>query len=169
MAVNVGIANVLAEKYPSTFYLVVCNPQADSMIQNLPNVFKLKGVENLAAIDIALMKVFRLMKPSVGNPKRFCLEIVSDVLLQHHALISRKWLSSLLQRLKMQGFTVLAIINQYMHRQEEVQAMQGLFDGEIQISERETNNGFKKILRVRRLFNQKYLENDLILTGDNLE
>ena len=169
LAVNVGIANVLAEKYPSTFYLVVCNPQADSMIQNLPNVFKLKGVENLAAIDIALMKVFRLMKPSVGNPKRFCLEIVSDVLLQHHALISRKWLSSLLQRLKMQGFTVLAVINQYMHRQEEVQAMQGLFDGEIQISERETNNGFKKILRVRRLFNQKYLENDLILTGDNLE
>jgi tetratricopeptide (TPR) repeat protein/KaiC/GvpD/RAD55 family RecA-like ATPase len=169
LTANVENANALAEKYPSNFYIIVCNPQADAMTQNLPNIFKLKGVENLSEIDIALTKLFRTLKSSVVNPKRFCLEIVSDVLLQHHALISRKWLSVLIPSLKRHGFTVLAVINPYMHSQEEVHAMQGLFDGEIQVSERETSNGFKKMLRVRRLFNQKYLENELVLNRDNLD
>jgi hypothetical protein len=63
------------------------------MIQNLPNVVKLKGTENLTEIDIALTKAFRTLNPSAAAPRRACVEIVSDVLLQHHAVITRKWLS----------------------------------------------------------------------------
>ena len=76
----------LAEKYPSNFYLFICNPQADAMVQSLPNVFKLKGIENLTDIDIALTKAFRTLIPSDAGSKRICIEIVSDVLLQHHAV-----------------------------------------------------------------------------------
>ncbi len=76
----------ISEKHPSNFYLFLCNPQADSMIQNAPNVFKLKGVENLTDIDITLNKAFRTLKPSATGPKRICIDIVSDVLLQHHAV-----------------------------------------------------------------------------------
>jgi tetratricopeptide (TPR) repeat protein/KaiC/GvpD/RAD55 family RecA-like ATPase len=164
-----GNVKTLAEEHPSSFYLLVCNPQADAMVQNMPNIFKLKGVESLTEIDIALTKAFRMLKTSPAGPRRICLEIVSDVLLQHHALITRKWLSALLPNLKSQGLTVLAVINPHMHSQEEVQATLGLFDGEIRISEKETGKGIKKVLRIRRLFNQKYLENELTLTGEKLE
>ena len=52
---------------------------------------------------------------------------------------------------------------------EEVQAILGLFEGEIRISEKETPNGLEKVLRIRKLYNQRYLENELILDREKLE
>jgi hypothetical protein len=52
---------------------------------------------------------------------------VLDFLLQHRAVITRKWLSGLLADLKSKGFTTIAVINQEMHPAEEVQAITGLF------------------------------------------
>jgi hypothetical protein len=52
---------------------------------------------------------------------------------------------------------------------EEVQAILGLFEGEIKISEKETVRGIEKVLRVRKLYNQRYLENELTLTRERLE
>lgn len=168
ITVEAETAKTLAEKYPVSFFLMVCNPQADAIIQNLPNVFKLKGVENLTEIDIALTKVLRMLEPSAIGTKRICVSILSDVLLQHHAMITRKWLTALIPNLKKQGFTVLAVINPYMHAQEEVQALIGLFDGEIYVSEKETKDGLVQTLRIRRLFNSKYLENTLVLNKEGL-
>jgi hypothetical protein len=56
-----------------------------------------------------------------------------------------------------------------MHPPEEVQAILGLFEGEIRVSERETEKGVEKILRIRKLYNQRYLENELTLTREKLE
>jgi hypothetical protein len=154
----------LAEEHPSNFYLIVCNPQADVMIQNLPNVYKLKGLENLTEIDIALTKAFRTLNPSAVGTKRICLEIVSDALLQHHALNTRRWLSALLPTLKLKGFTILAVVDPSMHPSEELQAVLGLFDGEISIYEKETGKGSARFLKVKRLSNQKYSKDEAILT-----
>jgi len=159
---------VLAEKYPSNFYLFICNPRSDVIVQNLPNVVKLKGVENLTEIDIAVTKAFRTLSPAAIGPKRACIEIVSDVLLQHHAVITRKWLNALLPDLKTKGFTTLAVIDQNMHPQEETQAITGLFDGEIRITEKETANGVQRSLRIRKLTSQRYSENELGLTKEKL-
>jgi tetratricopeptide (TPR) repeat protein/KaiC/GvpD/RAD55 family RecA-like ATPase len=164
-----GNGKALAEKYPSNFYFFLCNPRADAVIQSLPNVVKLKGVENLTEIDIALTKAFRTLNPSAGGPRRACIDIVSDVLLQHHAVVTRKWLSALLADFKSKGFTTLGVIDQNMHPVEEAQAITGLFDGEIRISEKETDLGMVKSLRIRKLTNQRYLENELILTKEKLQ
>ena len=154
----------LAEKYPSNFYLFVCNPQADMMVQDLPNVFKLKGIENLTDIDIALTKAFRTLNPAEKGIKRICIDIVSDALLQHHAVNTRRWLSALLPTLKLKGFTILAVVDPSMHPPEELQAVLGLFDGEISISEKETEKGSARFLKVKRLSNQKYSKDEAILT-----
>ena len=164
VTVEAGTAKTLAEKYPSNFYLALCNPRADTIIQNLPNVLKLKGTENLTEIDIALNKVFRTLNPFASGPRRACIEIVSDVLLQHHAITTRKWLSALLQDLKSRGFSTLAVIDPQMHPPEETQAILGLFEGEIRVTEKETAKGTEKVLKIRKLYNQKYLENELTLT-----
>jgi hypothetical protein len=136
------------------------------MVQSLPNVFKLKGVENLTEIDIALTKAFRTLNPASTSPRRICIEVVSDVLLQHHAVTTRRWLSSLLPTLKTKGFTTLAVMDPLMHPPEEVQAVIGLFDGEIRATERETAKGAEKVLRIRKLSGQKYLENELTLNKE---
>jgi KaiC/GvpD/RAD55 family RecA-like ATPase len=164
-----GRAAALAEKYPLTFFLLVCNPQADAIVPSLPNVFKLKGIESLTEVDIALTKAFRTLPATSNGDRRMCIEIVSDALLQHHALITRKWLSGLLPNLKSRGFTVLAVINSQMHRPEEVQAILSLFDGEVRIAEKETPQGVNQTLRVKRLFNQRFSDSEVVLDMGKLE
>jgi len=159
-------AKRLTERHPD-FYQFICNPQADEMVQNAPNIFKLKGLENLTEIDIALTKAFRMLSPSTTT-RRICIDIVSDVLLQHHAVNTRRWLSALLPTLKSKGFTILAVVDPQMHPAEELQAVLGVFDGEIRVTEKETPEGIRQTLRVRKLFNQKYLEKEIDLTKESL-
>jgi KaiC/GvpD/RAD55 family RecA-like ATPase len=166
---EVGGVKELAEEFQSNFYLFVCNPRADVMIKSLPNVYKIKGVDNLTDVDISMIKAFRSLDRTKTGPKRACIEIVSDVLLQHRAVITRKWLSGLLPDLKSRGFTTLAIVNPQMHPTEEVYAILGLFDGEIRITEKDTSRGLEKVLRVRKLYNQRYMESELIVTRQKIE
>ncbi len=166
---EMGNVAALAEKFQSSLFLFICNPRADIIVKDLPNVFKMKGIENLTDIDIALTKSFRMFDTPQNGPKRACIEIISDVLLQHHAMVTRKWLSGLLPDLKAKGFTTLAVINPQMHPQEEVQAISGLFEGEIRITEREAEKGPEKILRIRKLYNQRYVDTEFMLTKEKLE
>jgi tetratricopeptide (TPR) repeat protein/KaiC/GvpD/RAD55 family RecA-like ATPase len=152
-------AKALAEEFQSSFYLFVCNPQADAIGENSPNVFKLKGVENLTEISIALTSAINKLDASQKGPRRVCIDIVSDALLQHHAVQTRKWLTALTTELTSKGFTVLAIVDPQMHPSEELHAILGLFDGEINIYEK----GTELFLKTKRMSNQKYLDDELLL------
>jgi len=159
----------LTEENQSSFYHFICNPQADKIIKRLPNVFKLKGVENLTDISIALTKAFRRLDTSISGPRRACIEIVSDVLLQHRAVKTRRWLTDLITELKSKGFTTLAVMNPKMHSPQEVHAILGLFDGEINIYEKESEKGLEKFLKVKKMSNQRYLESELPLRKHRLK
>lgn len=159
----------LAKEYPSNFYLFVCNPRADTMVENLPNVFKLKGAENLTEISIALTKAFRSLDASQNVPRRACIEIISDVLLQHHALQTRRWLKDLIPEFRSKGFTTLGAVNLQMHPQEEIQAILDLFEGQIAIFEKDTATGPLKFVRVKKMVNQKYSDYELPLKKENIE
>jgi KaiC/GvpD/RAD55 family RecA-like ATPase len=160
-------SNLIKEDQPN-FYLFITNPRAETIAPNLPNVYKLKGVENLTEIEIAMVKAFRTLDASNKATRRACLEILSDVLLQHRAVLTRKWLSGLLMDLKSKGFTTLAIVNPNMHPPEDVHAILGLFQGEIRIYEKETEKGIEKVLRIRKLINQRHSEKELILTKEKI-
>jgi len=160
---NPGAAKSLAEEFQSNFHLLICNPQADAIVKSLPNVVKLKGVENLTDISIALTSAIRKLDASVKGFKRACIEIVSDVLLQHHAVQTRRWLTALTAELRSMGFTTLAVIDPQMHAPEELHAILGVFDGEINVYERETEKGSRRFLKIKKMTNQKHLENDMPL------
>jgi predicted transcriptional regulator/KaiC/GvpD/RAD55 family RecA-like ATPase len=155
----------LAEEFQTTFYLFICNPQADAMIKTLPNIFKLKGVENLTDISIALTSAFRRLNTSIKGPTRACIEIVSDVLLQHKAVHTRRWLTGLIPEFRSRGFTTLAVMNPQMHPQQEVQAILDLFEGEINIYDEES----ERFLQIKKMYNQRYLESKLPLRKEKLE
>lgn len=163
------VARTLPHEPESNSYVFICNPRANMMIKNLPNVVKLKGVENLTDISISLTSACRRLDVSSGKLRRACIEIISDVLLQHHAVQTRRWLSSLLSDLRSKGFTTLAVMNPQMHPSEEVHAILGLFDGEITIFEKETQRGLRRFLKIRKMYNEKYLDTELPLRKERLE
>jgi tetratricopeptide (TPR) repeat protein/KaiC/GvpD/RAD55 family RecA-like ATPase len=163
VTIDPSVAKLLAEEYQSNFYLFVCNPEADAIIKSSPNVFTLKGVENLTDISIALTSAVRKLDSSLKNPRRICMSLVSDVLLQHHAVETRRWLTAVMTKLKSEGFTTLAVMDPEMHPPQEVRAVLDLFEGEISIFKKETGKGPAKYLKIQRMSNQKYLEDELPL------
>jgi hypothetical protein len=56
-------------------------------------------------------------------------------------------------------------MNPEMHSSQEVQAILDLFDGEINIFEREP----EKLLKIKKMVNQKYLDSELTIKKENLE
>ena len=168
VTVEASEGKALAEEFQSNFYLFICNPQADTIIQSLPNVFKLKGVENLTDINIALTSAIRQLDTSMKAPRRACIEIISDVLLQHHAVPIRRWLTSLVPELKSRGFTTLAVMNPHMHPSQEVQAILDIFDGEIDIYEKPNEKGSGKFLKVAKMINQRYLDDELLVRKERI-
>jgi tetratricopeptide (TPR) repeat protein len=165
VTIEPGLAKNLGNEFQSNFYLFVCNPQADTIVRNSSNIFTLKGVENLTDISIALTSAIRRLDPSLMGPRRICISLVSDVLLQHHAVQTRRWLTSLMTELKSNGFTTLAVVDPQMHPPEELHAILGLFDGEINIYEK----GAEQFLRIKRMSNQKYLDDELPLKKGELD
>ena len=163
LTTNARAAKTLAEEFRYDFYLFVCNPQANAIAESSPNVFKLKGVENLTEINIALTSAIHKLDSSLKGPRRACIEIVSDALLQHHAVQTRKWLTALITELTSTGFTVLAVVDPQMHPPEELHAILGLFDGEINIYEKEAEH----FLRIKRMSNQNYQDDELLLKKED--
>jgi len=166
---NPGAMITLAEEFPSSFNLFICNPQADAIIKSAPNVFKLKGVENLTDISITITSAIRKLDSSLKGPRRICLGLVSDVLLQHHTVQTRRWLNALIPELKSARFTTLAVIDPQIHSPEELHAILGLFEGEINIREKETGKVSGKYLKIKKMSNQKYSDNELLLRREDLQ
>jgi tetratricopeptide (TPR) repeat protein len=166
LATNSDLAGLLAEQFPSVFYLFICNPQADAIVRTSPNVFTLKGVESLTNLNIVLTQAIRKIDPTLKTPKRICIGLLSDVLLQQGPLQTRKWLTELLTQLRLVGFTALAVIDPLIHSSEQLHAVLGLFDGEVNIREAETDQGSVRFLKVKRMSSQKYLKEEIRLTEE---
>jgi len=158
----------LAEEFQSNFYLFLCNPEADAIIKSSPNVFTLKGVENLTEISIALTSTIRKLDPSKKGARRICIGLVSDVLLQHQAVETRRWLTALLTKLKSENFTTLAVMDPEMHPSQEVRAVLDLFNGEISIYKKKAQKGPGKFLKIQKMSGQKYIEDELPLKKEQL-
>jgi tetratricopeptide (TPR) repeat protein/KaiC/GvpD/RAD55 family RecA-like ATPase len=169
VTIDPGEAKSLAEEFPSTFHLFVCNPQAEAIVKSSPNIFTLKGVENLTDIGIALTSAIRRLDPMLKGPRRICMGLVSDVLLQHHAVQTRRWFTGLISELRSNGFTTLAVMYPEMHPSQEVRAVLDLFEGQIDIYEKETEKGLQKFLKIKRMSNQEYLENELLIKKEYLQ
>lgn len=150
-----------AQEPQSNVNIFLFNPFDDKTLNESPHIFRLKSTERLTDISIALTKALRQKDKSNHRGKRACIEIISDVLLQHNAVTTRRWITGFMNELKNQGFTILAVMDPLMHSPQEVHAILGLFEGEIALEERKTSRGSQKILKINRMYNQKYLSSEL--------
>ncbi len=118
---------------------VVCGEEVSSS----KNVVR-GSIGNLTDLNLHISEALK-----AGEMSRVAIDIVSDVLLRHKALQTRKWLGELLSRLGSRQVTVLATINPYMHAREEVEAVLDLFDGGLEVVETDLGGASRKLLRVR--------------------
>jgi tetratricopeptide (TPR) repeat protein/KaiC/GvpD/RAD55 family RecA-like ATPase len=156
----VGVENLLEE---SRFYLFLCNPKPKVDVPDLPNVSKLRSKTDINNLNMALARESRNLQIQ-QSPKRLCVEIVSDVLLEYGSKTTRKWLAELITELASKGFTVLAVINPKMHAPDQTGAILDLFDGEISITQTDDPLECKKQIQVKKLRGQDYIKNPICLT-----
>ena len=164
VAIDPNLAGYLAAAHPTIFFLFICTPQAEARVSSAPNVFLLKGVDNLTNINIALSLAIRKLDPNQSRSRRICIGIISDVLLQQGPVQTRRWLTELLIQLRSNRFTTLAVVDPQMHPPEQLHAVLGLFDGEINIREAETDQGTARFLKVKRMAGSKFLKDEIRLS-----
>ena len=145
------------------FFLFLCNPKPKVDVPDLPNVFKLQGKTDLNNLGIALIKAYRSVDRNVGQPKRICIEILSEVLEDYGSKTTRKWISDLITNYGAKGFTMLAVMYPKMHPTEQSEAILALFDGEISILQSDDPLDCKKSILVKKLRNQDYIKNPICL------
>jgi len=145
------------------FYLFLCNPKPKTEVPNLPNVYRLQGKTDLNNLGIALTKAYRSLKQNLVQPKRICVEILSEVLEDYESKTTRKWISDLITNYGAKGFTILAVMNPAMHPSEQATAVIDLFDGEISIIQSDDPLDCKKSILVKKLRNQDYIKNHICL------
>ncbi len=145
------VETVVGDKLDSVKSIVCSDKPISPAINILPG----RSIDNLTDLNLQLSEAVGSIKP-----KRIVLDVLSDVLLRHKALQTRKWLTELLERLRSKNITVLAVVNPHMHNEEEVQAVVGLFDGNIELVE----EGGNKSLRVNWMHGIEVAEKELTLT-----
>ncbi len=156
----------IIEKNKETFFVFICNPQADQITDNAPNICKIDGCERLTELNIALSSTIEKIPENNDNPRRLILSNISDVLLSCHAQTTRKWLMELIPKMKAKNFTILAVLNPFMHPKEESHAIVDLFDGHIEMSENEEEG---MSLKMKKLFNQRYMSKKVSISKEDFE
>jgi len=112
----------------------------------------------------------KAMEPLLVNTvkKILILDLLSDILLEHKALTTRKWLDEFVAKRKIEGFTVIATLNPLMVSNQERQTVIDLFDGVIEIYEKGVLERSKRYVLVRKMYGRKYKDIGVELNKDSL-
>jgi KaiC/GvpD/RAD55 family RecA-like ATPase len=149
--------------YPDNFYLMLCSPWADSIIEDMVNVVKVHGIEDLTQLNISLKVFVRDITEKGHTIDRVAIELLSDALLMHETRVVRRWLMDLITMFKQLKITSLSTLDQGMHSANEARIIIDLFDGHMDITEKMVDGIIEKKLKIKRLYNKKYQKKDLKL------
>lgn len=162
-----GRAENLAHTYSENFYVFYPQAGQAKMVLGRPNVTVIPRIENLSDLNITLNQAIA-DKASETKSKLLVLDILSDMLLVHKSVTTRRWLSDFVGKRKAQGFTVLATLNPLIAPKEEIQTIVDSFDGVIEIYEKEIREKSRRFLVIKKMYARRYSENELMLDKDKL-
>jgi tetratricopeptide (TPR) repeat protein len=153
---NLSSAEIIMPPDQSNVKGLVCSEKS---VPPSKNIIPGKSIDNLTELNFQISE-------TVGSiqPRRIAIEILSDILLRHKALQTRKWLNEFLEKLRSKGITTVATLNPYMHANEEVQAVVDLFDGNLEIVENDVGDTRAKFLHVKWMHGITTAQPELPLT-----
>lgn len=156
----------LVRAYPKDFYAF--SDQADKIKSEHGNLFKIPGIGNLSEFSISLGVALRDAHVALETSKVLVLDTVSDMLLRHKSLTTLRWLSDFVAKRKTEKFTILATLNPLIAAKEETQPIIDLFDGVIQIYEKELAERARRFIVIKKMRGRRYVETDLMLDRNKL-
>ncbi len=124
------------------------------------SVLAAKGLDNLTELSLDISEALNRVQP-----KRVAIDVISDILLRHGALQTRKWLSERLSRFRAKEITTIAVVNPGMHSQAEITAIVDLFDGNFEILEKGVNDLTIRVLRIKWMHGITLLETEPLVLG----
>jgi KaiC/GvpD/RAD55 family RecA-like ATPase len=152
-------------RYGKDFH--VFSSQADKLTAAGGRVYKIQDLQNLSDLNISFTKAVEDL-PKNLPPKLIMIDILSDILLEHKALTTRKWLDGFIGKRKVEGFTIIGVLNPLISSQQDTQTIMDLFDGIIEIYERELKERARRFLIVKKMYGRKYVDTELMLDKDKL-
>jgi len=154
-----------ATRYGRDF--IVFSPQAEKITSADGNVHKIQGLQNLSDLNISFTKAVETLPKTIPG-KLIIIDLLSDILLEHKALMTRKWLDGFIGKRKTEGFTIIGVLNPLISTQQDTQTIMDLFDGIIEIYERELKERARRFLIVKKMYGRKYVDTELMLDKDKL-
>jgi archaellum biogenesis ATPase FlaH len=154
-----------ANRYRKGFHIF--SPQADKITSAGGKVYKIHGLQNLSDLNISFTKAVEDL-PKTLRGKLIIIDLLSDILLEHKALTTRKWLDGFIGKRKTEGFTIIGVLNPLISSPQDAQTIMDLFDGIIEIYERELKERARRFLIVKKLYGRKYIDTELMLDKDKL-
>ena len=156
----------LVGRYWKDFYAL--SPQADKIMSPPANLYKISGIENLSDLNISLTKMMEIRLRDPRASRLIVLDVLTDILLHHKALTTRKWLSDFLARRKAEGFITLAFLNPLIAPKEETQTVVDVFDGVIEIYEKALAERSRRFLVIKKMYGRRYSDSELMLDKEKL-
>jgi len=142
---------------PDDLKCLICS---DKTVPPAQNILPGKGIENLTELSLTITETINSLRPN-----RVVVQFLSDVLLRHKALQTRKWLTELLDKFRAKNITTLVDLNPFMHSSEEVQAIVDLFNGNIELIERQVEGQLRKALIIKWMHGIETAEKEFLLDG----
>ena len=164
---DMGRSKDMASRYPNEFYAL--SPQADRISQHGPNLLKIPSFENLSEANISLGLVLKNVLAKEKATKRIMIiDILSDLLLRYKSVVTRRWLTDFVGKRKAEGFTIIATLNPLTTTKEETQNIIDFFDGVIEIFEKPLMERSRRFLMIRKMYGQRYSDNEVLMDRDKL-
>jgi KaiC/GvpD/RAD55 family RecA-like ATPase len=164
LTTDLDFARNSISKYGEKLTVLVANPRAETISGR--NVVAIPtGIQNLTTLNIELVKVVRNVASTGG---KVCLDVLSDILLTHKMLTTRKWVTDLVPRLDEWGFSVLGAYNPVLHSNEDVRGLMDLFKGDLEISEKDFAGKKRKVIMVRKMTDLQFSDGELLLDAQML-
>ena len=164
---DIGRSEDLASRYSKGFYAF--SPQADKIPSHGPNLVKVPTIENLSDANLSLSLAIKDLIAKEGKTKPLIIiDILSDVLLRHKSVTTRKWLSDFVGKRKAEGFTILATLNPLTTTKEETQSIIDFFDGVIEIFEKPVMERSRRFLIIKKMYGRRYSESEVLMDKDKL-
>ncbi len=159
----------LNNEFPTRFFGVVCGPEADLAKEAFSNLALVKNFENLTELNLDLTRILDSIPEEARKTARCRLDILSDIMIRHGPVVTRKWFSELTSRLKARGFTTLVVFEPKMHEEKEQALLAELFEGRINCYEKTLQKKTNRFLRVVKMTDQTYHEDEIQLNKEDLK
>jgi archaellum biogenesis ATPase FlaH len=164
---DIGRTEDMISRYENRFYAL--SPQADKISPHGPNLLKIPNIENLSETNISLgITLKEVMAKEKASRPIMILDLLSDLLLRYKSITTRRWLTDFVGKRKAEGFTIIATLNPLTTTKEETQSIIDFFDGVIEIFEKPIAERTRRFLMIRKMYGQRYSENEMIMDKDKL-